>query len=146
MATCGHTICPDEDCGWTYLFNSDRRDNCRRVQGCFEDSCSSLKALGSSGFLLYDACLGHCHRAETDPQNPRSYPTVEAYLCQNFDPVALVDYFGIQVCGVGEGASQTGQAQAAAAQAQAQRRRTLWLMALVIVMLLIVLLWKHKNR
>ena len=146
MAKCGHDICPDDNCGWKYPFNKNRREDCRRIQRCFEDSCSSLKALGPSGFLLYDACLGHCHRDEYDPQYPPKYPSVNDYLCANFDPVALVDYFGVNVCGVPADQTQVGQVQQAAAQSAAQTRRVLLFIALIILILLAVLLWKKKRK
>ena len=146
MAKCGHTICPDEDCGWTYLFNSERRDNCRRVQRCFEGSCSSLKAFGPSGFLLYDACLGHCHRTQTDPKYPSAYTSTDEYLCNNFDPVTLVDYFGANVCGVAQDQTKVGQVQEATAQSNAKTRRVLVFIAIVILILLTVLLWKNKGK
>ena len=143
---CGHTICPDEDCGWSYLFSSERRDNCRRVQRCFEESCSSLKVLGPSGFLLYDACLGHCHRDKTNPKSPSVYASTNEYLCNNFDPVTLVDYFGANVCGVPDDQTKVGQIQEAMEQAGVQRRRVLLFIAVVILILLIALLWENKGK
>ena len=146
MAKCGHTICPDEDCGWTYLFSGERRDNCRRVQHCFEDSCSSLKALGPSGFLLYDACLGHCHRQENNPKYPSAYASTNEYLCNNFDPVMLVDYFGANVCGVPGEETKVGQVQQATEASNAQTRWVLFFIAIVILILLSALLWKNKDK
>lgn len=146
MAKCGHDICPDDNCGWKFLFNKGRRNDCRRIQRCFEDSCSSLKTLGPSGFLLYDACLGHCHRTEADPTYPPAYPSTEEYLCNNFDPVALVDYFGANVCGVPAAQTQSGQVREASAAANAQTRQALLFIALVILILLSVLLWKKKGK
>ena len=146
MAKCGHTICPDEDCGWTYLFSGERRDNCRRVQHCFEDSSSSLKALGPSGFLLYDACLGHCHRQENNPKYPSAYASTNEYLCNNFDPVMLVDYFGANVCGVPGEETKVGQVQQATETSNAQTRWVLFFIAIVILILLSALLWKNKDK
>ncbi len=145
MAKCGHDICPDDNCGWKHLFNKKRRNNCRRVQRCFEESCSSLKALGPSGFLLYDVCLGHCHRAENDPKYPPAYPSVDEYLCNNFDPVTLVDYFGVNVCGVPESQTKVGQVNAAASQSSTANRQILLFIGLLILILLIVL-WSKRGK
>lgn len=138
MAKCGHDICPDDSCGWKHPFNKDRRENCRRVQQCFEDSCSGLKALGPSGIVLYDACLGHCHRKATNPNYPGAYDSVNAYLCNNFDPVTLVDYFGVNVCGVPEDQTGLGKKQQAADESNSQTRAALIVIAILIVVLLIV--------
>ena len=146
MAKCGHTICPDDDCGWVYLFNGGGRANCRRVQRCFEESCSSLKALGPSGFLLFDACLGHCHRQENDPKYPSAYASTNEYLCNNFDPVTLVDYFGTNECGVDPEQTKLGQIEEATARYDARTRMVLIFIAVVILILLAVLLWKNKAR
>ena len=146
MAKCGHDVCPDDNCGWKHALSRTRRNNCRRVQRCFEEYCSSLKAFGPSGFLLYDVCLGHCHRAEDNPKYPAAYPTTDAYLCDNFDPVALVDYFGVNVCGVPGDQTNVGQIQTAAAQSGARTRQVLLFIAGVILVLLAVLLWKNKGK
>ena len=112
MAKCGHDTCPDTNCGLKHPFNGGRREVCNRRKNCFEVNCSSLKALGPSGFALFDVCLGHCHRDPSDAKYPGKYPTVEQYLCENFDPVALVDYFGVNPCGVAPGETIVGKSQA----------------------------------
>ena len=145
MAKCGHDICPDDSCGWKHPFNKGRRENCRRVQRCFEESCSSLKALGPSGFVLYDVCIGHCHRSETDPKYPSKYPTPDQYICANFDPVALVDYFGVNVCGIAEDKTKAGQVKEAATKSNVQTRNVLIFIGAVILILLIVV-WNNKGK
>lgn len=142
MAKCGHDICPDDNCGLLYLLNGGRRYRCRRIQQCFEDRCSSLKTLGPSGFALYDACLGHCHRVENDPTYPENYASINQYLCANFDPVTLVDYFGVNVCGVPEEQTQVYQQQQAEVKNSATTRKYLGVIAGVIVVLLLIFLVK----
>ena len=137
MAKCGHDICPDDDCGWKHPFSSERRNNCRRVQQCFEDKCSSLKSLGASGIILYDACLGHCHRDAKNPQFPGAYDSVNEYLCNNFDPVVLVDYFGVNVCGIPDDQTVTGKKNQYTEDANTQTRNALVLIGIIILVLLI---------
>ena len=94
---------------------------------------------------MYDVCLGHCHRAENDPKYPLAYPSVDAYLCNNFDPVTLVDYFGVNSCGVPESQTKVGQVNAAASQSSTANRQILLFIGLVILILLIVL-WNKRGK
>ncbi|MEZ4941842.1 MAG: hypothetical protein R3D58_13260 [Saprospiraceae bacterium] len=145
MAKCGHDICPDDSCGWKHPFNKSRRNNCRRVQACFEETCSSLKVLGGSGFVLYDACLGHCHRKPNDPKAPGRYPTPEQYLCANFDPVTLVDYFSVDICDLPDGKqTQQQKRQQEEDESRAQTRNALIFIGL-IVLILLVFVWNKKG-
>lgn len=145
MAKCGHDICPDDNCGWKHLLNKKRRENCRRVQRCFEESCSSLKALGPSGFALYDVCLGHCHRSSSDPKWPSRYPTPDEYLCANFDAVTLVDYFGVAICAIPDGKETANDKVKKASEASNSQTRNALIFIGAIILLLIVIVWNNRG-
>lgn len=109
-----------------------------------ESHCSSLKALGPNGFTLYDACLGHCHD-DGSAKYPPKYPSVNEYLCDNFDPVALVEYFGVNPCAVKVEDTKIGQQNEAADKANQQMLIGLVVVAVVVAVLLIILTNKTKK-
>lgn len=139
MAKCGHDICPDDNCGLKYPLNGGRRARCRRIQGCIETSCSTLKATGPNGFTLYDACIGHCHFSEDDPKYPPNFQNVNDYLCRTFDPVSLVEYFGVNPCEVPVEQTAVGQVNAKEDAANQQTQTNLLVIAGIIVLLILLL-------
>ena len=139
MAKCGHDVCPDDNCGLLYPLNGGRRARCRRIQGCIEADCSSLKAAGPNGFALYDACIGHCHKIETDPTYPPNYASVNDYLCANFDAVSLVEYFGINPCAVPIDQTSVGQVNAKEEDANKQTQNSLLVIAAIVLLLILFL-------
>jgi len=138
MAKCGHDICPDDNCGLKHPFNGGRRARCNRIKGCIESRCSTLKALGPNGFTLFDACIGHCHD-DGLPKYPGKYTNVNAYLCDNFDPVTLVEYFGVNPCGINEADTKIGKINEAENAANNQVLIGLAVVAIIIVILLLLM-------
>lgn len=141
---CGHPICPDHNCNLKFPFNGGARARCKRIQGCVSSHCSSLKALGPSGFVLYDACIGHC-QDDGSAKYPPKYPSVNEYLCENFDPVALVEYFGVNPCAVDVDVTKIGQQNKAADDANRQMLIGLVAVGVVVTVLLIMLTKTNKK-
>lgn len=142
MAKCGHDVCPDTNCGLKHPFNGGRRARCRRIQGCVESYCSELKALGPNGFTLYDACIGHCHD-DGAAKYPPKYQHVDDYLCANFDPISLVEYFGVNPCEVAEGETKIGKINAA--EDNSNRQMLIGLAAVAVVVGVLLLILYRKN-
>lgn len=138
MAKCGHPICPDTNCALKHPFNRGRRNTCKAVQRCVSERCSTLKALGPSGFTLYDVCIGHCNGSPTSATYPTKYQTPDAYLCANFNAVDLVDYFGINPCQINEADTKVGQLKAASASDNNQTQIALLFMGAFAAILLII--------
>lgn len=143
MAKCGHDVCPDDNCNLKHLFNQSKLIRCRKIQGCIETSCSSLK-IYEGGFALYDACIGHCHREWNDPKNPNNYDTMSEYACANFDPVVLADNFGANICNVPIEQTKVGEVQTQQNKLNTQQQKQLTAVFVIVLALLAIFLITRK--
>ena len=139
-SSCGKEYCPDTKCKLVHPFNGGKRARCERIKTCQNKICAPLSALGPSGFVLYDSCLQSCHLNEDDANNPQNFVDYSEYICTLYPGETLVEYYGVNPCGIDLATTSSAQKEADRQKIAASNQTLLWGVGAVLLLAVIFLL------